>query len=172
MLLAHPTAEIGEDHTPETHRVPLILDAALGAGRKSTRIRHRLSNSRWHGPARLCTRLRFGTRSRLSAAIPARRRQDDRAKFGRWPRRSVQEVIHAVRSVTGLNVAVRWPRTEAAGQFIVIDRRDATAARKLLGWSTECSDLRTIIADAWHWHRKRFANSYITAMIRSDTLID
>lgn len=33
---------------------------------------------------------------------------------------------------------------------------DATRARDLLGWAAKRSDLSTIIADAWHWHKRRF----------------
>ena len=54
---ADPTGEIGEDHEPETHLIPLVLDAALGR-KASVGIFGTDIHARWNGYSRLCPRRR------------------------------------------------------------------------------------------------------------------
>ena len=64
---ADPDGEIGEDHDPETHLIPLVIDAARGT-RPPVGLRHRLSDAGRHGDPRL--RPRHGSRRpRTSAAL-------------------------------------------------------------------------------------------------------
>jgi len=67
---------------------------------------------------------------------------------------SVREVIDTARAVTARKFNARGARRRPGDPSILV--ADATRARKLLGWSAERSDLATIIADAWRWHKRRF----------------
>jgi len=68
---------------------------------------------------------------------------------------SVRQVIDTVRTVTGRNVLARGAPRRSGDPSILV--ADATKAREVLGWVPECSNLATIVSDAWHWHRKRFS---------------
>jgi UDP-glucose 4-epimerase len=70
---------------------------------------------------------------------------------------SVREVIDTVRAVTGSKIDARDSRRWPGDPPILV--AEATRARELLGWSTERSDLATIITDAWRWHRNRFCGT-------------
>jgi UDP-glucose-4-epimerase GalE len=151
---AEPTGEIGEDHDPETHLIPLVLDAALG--RRSsiqifgtdyqtadgTAVRdyvHVSDLSRAHVLA-LQYLLEGGNTVTINLAS------------GQGA--SVRQVIDAARAVTGLKIDVQEaPRRPGDPSTLVAD---AEHARELLGWSPERSDLTTIITDAWRWHKVRF----------------
>ena len=151
---AEPTAEIGEDHDPETHLIPLVLDAASGRGpavtvfgtdyptSDSTAIRdyiHVCDLARAHVLA-LQHLLDHGDTIAVN--------------LGNGHGVSVRQVIDTVRSVTGRDVPARdAPRRPGDPAVLVAD---AKKAREVLGWAPERSDLATIIADAWRWHGKRF----------------
>src|SRR5205085_2593269 len=69
---------------------------------------------------------------------------------------SVREVLDTARAVTGRKIEARdAPRRPGDPSILVAD---ATRARELLGWSAERSDLTTIVADAWRWHKYRFGD--------------
>ena len=67
---------------------------------------------------------------------------------------SVRQVIDMVRSVTGREIPARDAPRRAGDPSILV--ADANKARETLGWAPDRSDLETIVADAWRWHRKRF----------------
>ena len=67
---------------------------------------------------------------------------------------SVQQVVDAVRDVTGRPVLAQpAPRRMGDPAILVADGR---RANELLGWAPMRSDLKTIVADAWRWHSQRF----------------
>jgi UDP-glucose 4-epimerase len=66
---ADPSGLIGEQHNPETHLIPNDLKAAAGLSSALKSIWHRLSHARWHMPARLRSRQRFGGCTRCRAFI-------------------------------------------------------------------------------------------------------
>jgi UDP-glucose-4-epimerase GalE len=152
---AEPTAEIGEDHDPETHLIPLVLDAA--AGRRpavtvfgtdyptadGTAIRdyiHVCDLARAHVLA-----LQHLLENGATIAV----------NLGTGQGASVRQVIDMVRSVTGREVPARDAPRRAGDPSILV--ADATKARETLGWAPERSDLATIVTDAWRWHSKRFS---------------
>lgn len=154
---SEPTGEIGEDHEPETHLVPLILDAALGRRPSvqvfgtdyrtpdGTAIRdyvHVTDLARAHV---LALQYLLGGGDTLAINLAS----------GRGA--SVREVIDVASAVTDRKItACAAPRRPGDPSILVAD---AALAHKLLGWTAERSDLPTIITDAWHWHRKRFCKS-------------
>jgi len=151
---AEPAAEIGEDHDPETHLIPLVLDAASGRGpavtvfgtdyptADGTAIRdyiHVCDLARAHVLA-LQHLLDHGD----SIAV----------NLGNGHGASVRQVIDMVRIVTGREVPTRDAPRRAGDPTILV--ADASKAHETLGWTSERSDLTTIVADAWRWHGKRF----------------
>jgi UDP-glucose-4-epimerase GalE len=151
---AEPTAEIGEDHDPETHLIPLVLDAASGRSAVTvfgtdyptadgTAIRdyvHVCDLARAHVLA-----LQHLLSGGDTIAV----------NLGNGQGASVRQVIDMARSVTGHEVAARDAPRRAGDPSILV--ADANKARETLGWAPERSDLATIIADAWRWHGKRFS---------------
>jgi UDP-glucose-4-epimerase GalE len=151
---AEPTAEIGEDHDPETHLIPLVLDAASGRSAVTvfgtdyptadgTAIRdyvHVCDLARAHVLA-----LQHLLSGGDTIAV----------NLGNGQGASVRQVIDMARSVTGHEVAARDAPRRAGDPSILM--ADANKARETLGWAPERSDLATIIADAWRWHGKRFS---------------
>ncbi len=151
---AEPSAEIGEDHNPETHLIPLVLDAALGLrphiqifgtdyptpdGTALRDFVHVCDLARAHVLA-----LEHLLKNRTSFAI----------NIGSGKACSVQEAVDAVRKVTGRPVLTR-PAPRRVGDPAVLVA-DTTMAKNILGWSPARSDIGTIVADAWRWHSQRF----------------
>jgi UDP-glucose 4-epimerase len=151
---ADPTAEIGEDHRPETHLIPLVLDAALGRTSEiqvfgtdyqtpdGTAIRDYVHVSDLARAHVLAAQHVLGGGNTIAINLAS----------GRGA--SVREVIDTVRAATGREFNARdVPRRPGDPSILVAD---ATRAHELLGWSAERFDLATIIADAWRWHKWRF----------------
>ena len=151
---ADPTAEIGEDHQPETHLIPLVLDAALGRTSEiqvfgtdyqtpdGTAIRDYVHVSDLARAHVLAAQYVLGGGDTIAVNLAS----------GRGA--SVREVIDTARAATGRKFDARDVERRPGDSSILV--ADATRARELLGWSAERSDLATIIADAWHWHKRRF----------------
>jgi len=153
---ADPTAEIGEDHQPETHLIPLVLDAALG---RASEIR--VFGTDYQTPDGTAIRdyvhVSDLARAHVLAAQYVLEGGDTIAvnlASGRGV--SVREVIDTARAATGRKFDARDVERRPGDPSILV--ADATRARELLGWSAERSDLATIIADAWRWHAKRFGH--------------
>lgn len=152
---AEPTADIGEDHNPETHLVPLVLDVALGV-KPSVLV----FGTDYPTPDGTALRDYVNVCDLARAHLLALHHLFDRGEtlvvnLGSGRGTSVHEVINTVRTVTGREVPQRdAPRRPGDPSILVAD---TTKAREVLGWSPERSDLATIIAGAWHWHSRRFA---------------
>jgi UDP-glucose-4-epimerase GalE len=152
---AEPTAEIGEDHDPETHLIPLVLDAAAG-------IRPAVTVFGTDFPTPDGTPLRdyIHVCDLARAHVLAIERllkggETIAVNLGAGRGISVRQVIDTVRQITGHEVlAYDAPRRPGDPPILVAD---TSKARAVLGWAPERSDLATIIADAWRWHRNRFS---------------
>ena len=72
---ADPDGELGEDHDPETHLIPLVIEAAVRRARELADLRHRLPDARRHRDPRLHPRRRSGRRARARAREAARRQR-------------------------------------------------------------------------------------------------
>ena len=151
---AEPTAEIGEDHNPETHLIPLVLDAALGL-RPSVEI----FGTDYPTPDGTALRDYIHVCDLARAHVLAleyllKKKPSIALNIGSGQAYSVQQVIDAVRDVTGRPV-VTIPSPRRAGDPAIL-MADCTRAKEVLGWSPAQSDLKTIVADAWRWHSQRF----------------
>jgi UDP-arabinose 4-epimerase len=147
---ADPEGEIGEDHLPETHLIPLILDAALGR-----RARIDIYGTDYPTPDGTAVRDYVHVQDLAEAHVLALRRLRAGGKslavnLGTGEGYSVRQVIDAAERITGRRV----PRQEVArraGDPPVL-MADARLARKELGWVPRVSDLDSIIKTAWAWH--------------------
>jgi UDP-glucose-4-epimerase GalE len=151
---ADPAQELGEHHDPETHLIPLVLDAAA-------RIRPDVCvfGTDYSTPDGTAIRDYVHVSDLARAHVLALEHLLDggetfSANLGSGTGMSVREVIDTARAVTGAPIAVREVARRAGDPAILL--AEANHARKLLGWSAERSDLPTIVTDAWRWHRQRF----------------
>jgi UDP-arabinose 4-epimerase len=154
---AEPTAEIGEDHDPETHLIPLVLDAAAGRRPEVTVFGTDYPTS--DGTAirdyiHVCDLARAHL---LALEHLLDRGETVSVNLGNGVGASVREVVDTVRRVTGRDIPVRdAPRRPGDPAVLVADARKA---REVFGWVAQRSDLATIIADAWRWHNVRFGHA-------------
>jgi UDP-glucose-4-epimerase GalE len=151
---ADPAGQIGEDHEPETHLIPLVLDAAMG---RRSAIQIFGSNYPTSDGTAIRDYVRVSDLARAHVlAIEHLLGGGDTiaVNLASGQGASVRQVVDTVRAVTGLAVdAADAPRRAGDPPILVAD---AMRARELLGWSAERSDLATIISDAWCWHRQQF----------------
>jgi UDP-glucose-4-epimerase GalE len=151
---AEPTAEIGEDHNPETHLIPLMLEVASGM-RPSIPV----FGTDYPTPDGTAIRDYVHVCDLAGAHVLALQRLLDHGEtiavnLGTGRGVSVRQMIDVVRDVTGRPIAVHnAPRRPGDPSVLVAD---PTKASELLGWRPQRSDPATIIDDAWRWYRKRF----------------
>lgn len=141
---------LGEDHEPETHLIPLVLQVALGQ-------REKLIVFGNDYPTRdgTCVRdyVHVEDLARAHAtALAAIRPGEARAfNLGSGRGHSVLEVIGACRRVTGHAIPIEiGPRRAGDPPELVADIRRAASE---LGWQPEYTSLDAIVATAWNWHR-------------------
>jgi UDP-arabinose 4-epimerase len=157
---ADPDGELGEDHDPETHLIPLVLAAASG----------RLSEIAVFGtdydtPDGTCIRDYIHVTDLAQAHLLALQALDtDRANtaynLGTGSGYSVRQVIDTAARLTGRPIpSTVAPRRPGDPPRLVAA---ADKARRALGWTPRYSDLPTIIATAWRWERQRSAHGYGT----------
>ena len=148
---AHPDGSIGEDHSPETHLIPLVLQVAQGR-----RERIAIYGDDYATPDGTCIRdyihvcdLAEAHVLAAGAVEPGRVRVFN---LGNGEGFSVRQVVEACREVTGHPIPEqRAPRRPGDPDRLVAS---AARARRELGWQPRYPDLRTIIAHAWEWHRE------------------
>ena len=148
--VAGARGELGEDHEPETHLIPLVLQAAAGRRDARQRLRHGLSDARRHRRARLHPR--GGPRPRA----PARARRDPPGRAPHLQPRHRARATPCARWSTprGASRGGRSPRARSrAGPAT---RRSSWPPRsgraRGSGWTPE-RGLEDMIADAWAWHQ-------------------
>ncbi len=146
---ADPDGQLGERHDPETHLIPLVLQAASGRRRQisvfgndyptvdGTCIRDYIHIQD------LCAAHWLALNSLLQAG------PSQAYNLGNGSGFSVNEVIETARQVTGQPIAVDYqPRRPGDPARLVAD---ASLARSQLGWQPQFSQLSTIIEHAWQW---------------------
>jgi UDP-arabinose 4-epimerase len=150
---ADPDGEIGEDHDPETHLIPLVLDAA--SGRRETIS---VFGTDYDTPDGTCIRDYIHVADLAQAhvlALKALREggPSDFYNLGNERGYSVREVIAAAERATGLTVPViETARREGDPAALVAD---ATKARQTLGWTPRHAELDDMVRTAWAWHQKQ-----------------
>ena len=149
---AHPEALLGERHEPETHLVPLVLQAAAGRRTHVTVFGHDYDT-----PDGTCIRDYVHVMDLADAHWQALRYLADggatRAfNLGNGDGYSVQQVVDAARAVTGRPIEVRTgPRRVGDPARLVAN---AALAREVLRWEPRHASLHDIVRDAWRWESR------------------
>lgn len=147
---AHDSGRIGEDHRPETHLVPIVLEAALGK-----RPHISVFGDDYETPDGTCIRDYIHVSDLADAHVLAVDRLRGGAdssiyNLGNGQGFSVKEVIEIARAVTGKEIpAVIQPRRAGDPAVLVASSQ---RARSELGWNPRRSKLEDIIESAWRWH--------------------
>jgi UDP-glucose 4-epimerase len=147
---AHASGKIGEDHSPETHLIPIVLQAALGQ-----RPHISVFGDDYATPDGTCIRDYIHVSDLADAhvlAVDKLREGADSAIYnlGNGQGFSVKEVIEIARTVTEREIkAVIEPRRAGDPATLVAS---SARARKELGWKPSRDNLEDIIRSAWNWH--------------------
>jgi len=150
---ADPEGRIGERHDPETHLIPLVLQAASGR-----RDAIAINGSDYATPDGTCIRDYVHVDDLCHAHLLALRALEAGHSGGFYNLGSAQgfsvaEVIDAVRRVTGRSFDVRRAERRPGDPAMLV--ADATKIRSELGWRPCRADLETIVADAWGWELQK-----------------
>lgn len=148
---ADPEGEIGERHEPETHLIPLVLDAASGR-REAVSV----YGTDYPTPDGTGVRDYIHVNDLAKAhllALDYIRREGVSADFnlGNGVGYSVREVIEMARQVTGRDIPVVYGERRIGDPPTLVGSSEK--ARRILGWQPKY-DLRAIIETAWRWHEK------------------
>lgn len=151
---ADPDCEVGEWHEPETHLIPLVLDAALGV-----RENIAIFGTDYDTPDGTCVRDYIHVRDLAGAHIAAlehlaRGGKSDAFNLGNGKGFSVREIIDAARKVTGKEIPVVEKGRRAGDPAVLI--ADSARAMSILNWKPVHGDIEDIIATAWQWHQKLY----------------
>jgi UDP-glucose 4-epimerase len=145
--VAGARGHFGEDHHPETHLIPLVLEAA--AGGSSVKIFGTDYPTRDGTAVRDYIHVEDLGRAHLLALEAAEQGEHRVYNLGNGAGFSVREVVEAARGVTGKNVdALEAPRREGDPPVLVAA---SDRIRADLGWKPEKPGLEAMISDAWTW---------------------
>lgn len=151
---ADPKIRIGEWHEPETHLIPLVLDAAIGA-RKSVRV----FGSDYETPDGTCIRDYIHVTDLADAHLRAldylhRNGGSSVFNLGNGKGFSVKEVVEKARGVTGEDICQEQCDRRPGDPPVLIG--SSVKAAEVLGWRPVYHDLSTILETAWSWHKRLY----------------
>jgi UDP-glucose 4-epimerase len=148
---ADPEGEVGEHHRPETHLIPVMLEAIDG-----TRPALTINGTDYDTPDGTCVRDYVHVMDLVDAHVLGLKwlqdgKQSRVFNLGTGDGFSVREVIDASRAVTNREVPhSEGPRRAGDATKLV---SGSTRAAAELGWTPERSTMPQMIADAWRWHQ-------------------
>jgi len=147
---AAPDGTIGEDHTPESHLIPIVLQVALGQ-RESISV----FGDDYPTSDGTCIRDYVHVEDLATAHLAAlerlQRGKSIKVNLGTGRGYSVREVIDACRKITGHPIpAVAAPRRPGDPPELVADAR---LAALLLEWQPQYATIESIVETAWRWHQ-------------------
>jgi len=148
---ADPDGELGEDHSPETHLIPLVLEAALGK-REAINI----FGDDYPTEDGTCIRDYIHIDDLAQAHLIALERLLNGLpggcfNLGNGSGHSVFQLIETARKVTGETIPSRVVDRRPGDPAVLIGSSEK--AIKTLGWHPEFPELETIIETAWKWHK-------------------
>jgi UDP-glucose 4-epimerase len=148
---ASPQGDLGEDHDPETHLIPIVLQVALGQRDKIT-----VFGDDYPTSDGTCIRDYIHVDDLGDAHVKAVEQLEPghqmKLNLGIGRGYSVLEVIEACRRVTGHPIpAAMGPRRQGDPPELVADSRRAQTA---LAWTPQYVDIERIVETAWNWHRQ------------------
>ncbi len=150
---ADPEGEIGESHEPETHLIPLVLDAAAGK-RPGVQVMG-MDYDTLDGS---CVRDYVHVTDLAEAHVLALEHlnqggSSDRFNLGNEQGTSVLEIIKAAQKVTGRDFPVVKVGRRPGDPAILVGSGEK--AKRILGWEPRYRDIEEIVAHAWSWHQHR-----------------
>lgn len=150
---ADPDGLFGEDHNPETHLIPLILQAAAGK-----RAAISVFGTDYDTPDGTCIRDYIHVTDLAQAHVLGLEylleHQDSQIfNLGNGNGFSVKEVIDTAKQVTGKEISIEECPRRSGDPAVLIGSSDR--ARQILGWNPKYADINTIVKHAWAWHQER-----------------
>jgi UDP-glucose 4-epimerase len=150
---ADPEGELGERHIPETHLIPLVLQAASGRSESIS-----VFGKDYETLDGTCVRDYIHIVDLADAHVKAidylKKGNASSAVFnlGNGKGFSVKEIIEASQKVTGKKIPVNYVERRAGDPPTLV--ADATLAQKVLGWKPKYTKIEDIIQHAWAWEEK------------------
>ena len=146
---ASPDGDLGEDHTPESHLIPLVLQVALGQRSEIT-----IFGDDYPTPDGTCIRDYVHVDDLGTAHVRALERltpgQGLQLNLGTGRGHSVREVIEMCRKVSGHPIPCKLGSRRPGDPPELV--ADASRAGRELGWQPRYADLKSIVETAWRWH--------------------
>ncbi|ADQ07481.1 UDP-glucose 4-epimerase [Caldicellulosiruptor hydrothermalis 108] len=149
---SHPDGIIGEDHNPETHLIPIVLQTALGIREKVI-----VYGNDYNTKDGTCIRDYIHVVDLCDAHLKAMEYLEKYDKsgifnLGNGMGFSVMEVIEKASEVVGKKIPYEIGPRRAGDPSILV--ASSQKAQKLLGWQQKYNSLDIIISTAWKWHSK------------------
>ena len=150
---ADPDGRLGEDHSPETHLIPLVLLTAMGK-----REHISVFGTDYPTPDGTCIRDYVHVQDLATAHVLGLKHlltggDSQIFNLGNGNGFSVKEVIETAREVTGKEISVVYGDRRAGDPPILVGSSDRV--RQVLGWNPEYPNIKDIISHAWQWHQVR-----------------
>jgi UDP-glucose 4-epimerase len=148
---ADPEGRIGEDHTPETHLIPIVLQVALGQRDKVS-----IYGDDYPTEDGTCIRDYIHVMDLAEAHFLALQKLNNTNEsgvynLGNGKGFSVKEVIETCRKVTKREIPVEIAPRRAGDPAVLI--ASSEKAKRELGWEPKYPSLEEIITHAWNWHK-------------------
>ncbi|MCM3453837.1 UDP-glucose 4-epimerase GalE [Heyndrickxia oleronia] len=148
---ARATGEIGEDHNPETHLIPVILQVALGQREFIS-----IFGDDYETYDGTCIRDYVHVEDLIEAHILALQYLQKGGEsivfnLGSSKGYSVKEIVEAAREITGHPIPTNIVERRAGDPSTLI--ASSEKAKRVLGWNPKRTSIHDIIQDAWNWHR-------------------
>lgn len=158
---ADPDGEIGEDHDPETHLIPLVLKAVTGERSSIT-----VFGTDYDTADGTCIRDYIHVSDLADAHVKAldtleRGGESCAYNLGNGTGFSVREVIETAGRVTQREVPVELGERRSGDPSVLVS--DASRARRILGWKPAIADLEDIVRTAWTWEQKNRKGKSVSA---------
>lgn len=148
---ASPDGDIGEDHLPESHLIPIVLEVAMGKREHIT-----IFGDDWPTPDKTCVRDYIHVddlgAAHLLALEKIKEGEGIKVNLGTGNGFSVREVIECCREVTGKEIKEVMGERRAGDPAELV--ADARLALEVLGWNPKYKELKPIVETAWNWHRQ------------------
>lgn len=148
---ASPEGDLGEDHTPESHLIPIVLQVALGQREQIT-----VFGDDYPTPDGTCIRDYIHVDDLAAAHLKALERLEPgrglQLNLGTGRGHSVRQVIDSCRRISGRPIAFEiGPRRPGDPPELVAD---SSRAQAVLDWRPKYPELDAIVETAWRWHSK------------------
>jgi UDP-glucose 4-epimerase len=147
---AGATAERGEDHHPELHLIPIVLQVALGQRESVT-----IFGDDYPTPDGTCVRDYIHVADLAQAHILAMKAIDQKSRvynLGNGQGFSVKQVIETARKITGHAILVKMGPRRPGDPAVLI--ASSQKIRQELNWQPRFAGLDEIVQSAWMWHQK------------------